>query len=105
MLNERTQVFRLALFTPNQCIVIVQMQMTSTTYVEPYQICPTASSLGANSLSLHQLRLPDDFVWSALHNTTSLGEIGAYAHEVGIDVASCLATFVDAPKILSARFS
>jgi hypothetical protein len=98
MLNERTQVSRLALFTAKQCIVIVQMEMTSTTCVESRQICPTASSLGANSLGLHQLRLPNDFVWSALHNTTGLGEIGSYAHEVDVDIASCLATFVDTPK-------
>lgn len=60
-------------------------------HVEP-QYC-----LGTYGLSLHEPWLADDLVWSTLDDTAGFGKRGADAHEVGIDVTSSLATFVDAP--------
>ena len=54
---------------------------------------------GSDGLSLHLLWLADDLVRSTLNDTASLGELSANAHEVGIDVTSSLATFIDAPAI------
>lgn len=55
-----------------------------------------------NSLCLHLLGLPDDLIWSSLDDTAGFGKLGANAHEVGVDVASGLATFIDAPTGLLA---
>ena len=53
--------------------------------------------LGADGLRLHLLWLANDLIRSTLDDTASLGKLSANAHEVGIDVTSCLATFIDAP--------
>lgn len=55
------------------------------------------SFLGSYSLRFHQVRLADDFVWSALDDAACFGELGAHAHEVDVDVTRALAAFVDAP--------
>ena len=48
-------------------------------------------------MRFHQVRLADDFIWSALDDAACFGELGADAHEVDVDVAGALAAFVDAP--------
>ena len=53
----------------------------------------TRSSSGTHSL----WSLADDLVRRALDNTTSLGQLSADAHKVGVDVTRGLAAFVDAP--------
>lgn len=50
-----------------------------------------------HSLSLHLLWFSNDLVRSSLHDTPGPGQRGTDAHEIFVDVASCLATFVDAP--------
>lgn len=52
---------------------------------------------GAHGLRRHEIRLADDLVRRALDDAARLGELGADAHEVGVDVAGGLAAFVDAP--------
>lgn len=54
--------------------------------------------LGSDCLGFHLVGLADDFVGGSLDDAAGSGELGADAHEVGIDVASCLAAFVDAPE-------
>lgn len=49
------------------------------------------------SLRLHLIRLPNDLVRSSLDDTARLGQLSADTHEIGVDVASGLATFIDAP--------
>ena len=51
----------------------------------------------SNSLLAHLFRVADDVIRHALHNAPSSRELSAHAHEIGIDVASCLAAFIDAP--------
>lgn len=53
--------------------------------------------LGTDSLRLHLLWLANDLIRSALDDAASFGELSTDPHEVGIDVTSGLATFVDAP--------
>lgn len=54
--------------------------------------------LGSDCLGFHLVGLADDFVGGSLDDAAGSGELGADAHEVGVDVASCLAAFVDAPE-------
>jgi len=53
--------------------------------------------LSTNSLRLHLLWLADDLVWSSLNDTAGLGQLGPHPHEVCVNVASGLTTFIDAP--------
>ena len=77
-------------------------------------VCPTRSfagltsergcwiaSRGSNSHLAHFVRLAHDLVGCSLHDTSRLGEHGRGVHEVGIDVASGLTAFVDAPMIIA----
>lgn len=57
----------------------------------------------ADSLRLHLLRLANDLVRSTLDDTARLRKLSADTHEVGIDIASSLATLVDAPVVVLAR--
>ncbi len=54
-------------------------------------------SSGGNSLLPHALGVSDDLVRSTLDNAAGFGELSADAHEEDVDVAGCLAAFVDAP--------
>ena len=56
----------------------------------------------AHSLFLHLLGIANGLVSCALNDTTGRGELGG-THEVGIDVASCLTAFIDAPFMTSAK--
>ena len=56
------------------------------------------ADLGTNGLNLHKIGLADSLVRSSLDNTSGPGELRTNAHEIGVNVACCLATFVDAPE-------
>ena len=51
---------------------------------------------GADSLCWEWF-LANDFVRGALDDAACFGQLGADAHEVGVDIAGGLAAFIDAP--------
>ena len=53
---------------------------------------------GADGLSLHLAGFANDLIRSSLDDASGSGKVCTGAHEVDIDVASCLATFIDAPE-------
>lgn len=64
---------------------------------EPLFLLRRSSRQGAHSLRLHQRRLAHDLIRRSLDDAACSRQLRGDAHEVSVDVASGLATFVDAP--------
>lgn len=52
---------------------------------------------GSDCLLLHLLVVADDLVRGTLDDAAGLGKLRANTHKIGVNIASCLTTFVDAP--------
>ena len=52
---------------------------------------------GSDCLLLHLLVIADDLVWGTPDDAAGFGKLRANTHEIGVNIASCLTTFVDAP--------
>ena len=76
----------LDLCTFDQCSICINQKLSSGSFLG-----------GSDSLLLHLLGITDNLIGSTLYDAAGLWKLGADAHEVSINVASCLTTFVDAP--------
>ena len=52
---------------------------------------------GRDSLLPHALWMTDDLIGCSLNNASGFGKLRADAHEEDVDIAGCLAAFIDTP--------